>query len=80
MPLAPPPLWVPCPQCQMGEMRMGTALLLQQEQGALLREKGSHKCVGSETTAWQVGMGEISCFKGGMACPVRDRQDGFADK
>lgn len=34
----------------------------------------------AETTAWQVGMGTISCFKGGMAWPVGDRQDGFADK
>lgn len=57
----------------------GTALLLQQEQGALLR-RNHPKVWGAQTTAWQVGMGGISCFKGGTACPVGHRQDGFADK
>lgn len=57
-------------------------MLLQQEleAQALLREKGSPKCVGAKTTAWQVGMGGISCFKGGTACPLGDRQDSFAGK
>lgn len=55
----------------------GTALLLQQEQGGRRNHPNVWR---AETTAWQVGMGGISCFKGGTAWPVGDRQDGFADK
>lgn len=41
-----------------------------------LWERMDHLRVGHKL----VGMGRISCFEGGRAHPVGDRQDGFADK